>query len=253
MAFEIDLQGKVALVTGAGRGIGAGIAAALGAAGALTVCSSRTEPEISATAAKIQAAGGDADAIAFDLSGESAPELVRQVVGRHGSVDIVVHAAGNQVRRSTLEFSLKEFDAVLDLHLRAAFTLSKEAVAHMVDTGSGGSVIFIGSMTSSHLGHPTTVAYNVAKSGLLGLARTIAVEFAHYGVRANVVLPGFIATKMASEVSETPERQRLTARLPLGRYGMPSELGGLAVLLASEQASYITGQAISVDGGWSVA
>lgn len=253
MAFEIDLKGKIALVTGGGRGIGAAIAEALSGAGALSVIASRTEGEIAAVADRIRSAGGAADAIPFTVSGESAGALVGEVIERHGALDVLVHAAGNQVRKPTLEFSLEDFDRVLDVHLRAAFALSKAAVSHMVEAGAGGSIILIGSMTSEHLGHPTTVAYNVAKAGLLGLTRTLAVEFASAKVRANAILPGYISTRQASEVIETPERRALTARTPMSRYGMPSELGALAVLLASNHASYITGEAIAVDGGWSVA
>jgi len=251
--LEVDLKGKVALVTGGGRGIGAGIAAALAEAGALTVCSSRTESELSAVAHRIRSAGGSADVIVFSLTGESAPTLVREVVARHGAIDVLVHAAGNQVRKPTLDFSLEDFDAVLDVHLRAAFTLCREAVAHMVKGGSGGSIILIGSMTSVHLGHPSTIAYNAAKSGLLGLVRTLAVEFAHAGVRANIIEPGFITSAMASQVSESAERRKITERTPMGRYGTPEEVGPIAALLASDQARYITGQAVRVDGGWSVA
>ena len=252
MAFEIDLDGKVALVTGGGRGIGAAITEALSGAGALSVLR-RTEGEIATVADRIRSAGGEADTIPFTVSGESAASLVREVIRRHGALDVLVHAAGNQVQRPTLEFSLEEFDLVLDVHLRAAFALSQAAVSHMVEAGTGGSIILIGSMTSEHLGHPTTVAYNVAKSGLLGLARTLAVEFASARVPRTSSFLASSTPRWPMRRPSHPRSRALTARTPMKRYGMPSELGALAVLLASDHASYITGEAIVVDGGWSVA
>lgn len=240
---------KTALVTGGGRGIGAASARALAAAGFRVVLASRSEDELRAVAGEI---GNAAHVLPWDLGGESGAALVEACLRAYGRLDVLVHAAGNQVRKPTAEFTLDDWDSVMDVHLRAAFTLGQAALAHMGARG-GGSIVFVGSMTSKRLGHPSTVAYAAAKSGLLGLARTLAVEYAGVGVRVNTVLPGFIASAMADEVAETPQRKALTARIPQGRYGTGDDVAEVVAFLAGDGARYVTGETISVDGGWSVA
>ena len=117
----------------------------------------------------------------------------------------------------------------------------------------GGAIVFVGSLTGERLGLPTTAGYAAAKSGLLGLMRTFAVALAPYGVRVNTLIPGFVATELTRDVDGTPERARLTRRVPLGRLGEPADLAGPAVFLASPAAAYVTGATLTVDGGWSVA
>lgn len=253
MAMTIDLNGRVALVTGGGRGIGAALAEALAAAGATVAVTSRNATELRKVVEEMHRCSGKAQAYPRDLAGEGAIGLVEEVVHDHGGLHVLVHAAGNQVRKPTLDFTLADWDSIFDLHLRSGFILAQAAVRVMLDQPERGSIIFIGSMTSERLGHPGTVAYNAAKAGVLGLARTFAVEFGVNGIRTNTVLPGFVHSAMAAEVSASPERKALTSRVPIGRYGIPEELGGLVVFLASESAGYITGEAIAVDGGWSVA
>lgn len=250
---DCDLSGKVALLTGGGRGIGAGIAMAMGRAGARTVLVARSRSELENQVDLIREAGGEAEGIPWDITADNAGKLVGEVIRRTGGLDVLVHAAGNQVRKETAAFGLGDLDKVLDLHLRAALVLCQATVAHMRQAGRPGSLLLVGSMTSWRLGHPGTVGYNMAKSGILGLMRTLAVEFGQYQIRCNALLPGFIRSAMAAEVEASPERRALTERIPAGRYGTPEDLGGIAVLLASEKASYITGAAIPVDGGWSVA
>lgn len=253
LPFCVDLTGKVALVTGASRGLGAAIAASLSAAGAKVVLTSRSETALRYEAGRIRANGGKADAEPWDVSGEGASGLVDAVVRHQGRLDILVHAAGNQIRKPTLEWALSDWDEIFAVHLRAAFVLAQEAIRHMTALGDGGSIIFVGSMTSHRLGHPSTVGYNAAKAGLLGLARTLAVEFATSKIRVNTILPGFIETDMTAEVAQVFERESLVSRTPVGRYGRPAEVGGLAVFLCSDLASYMTGVAVTVDGGWSAA
>lgn len=250
--MSTDLTGRVCLVTGGGRGIGAASARALARAGATVVLSSRDRERLELAAAEIVGAGGRAEVLPCDLSGESAAALVDETVERHGRLDVLVHAAGNQIRKPTAEFTLADWDAVMDVHLRAGFVLAQTAARHMVARGSG-AVVFVGSMTSERLGHPSTVAYAAAKSGLLGLARTLAVEYAADGVRVNTVLPGFIDTDMAAQVTETPQRRALVSRVPQGRYGEPDEVGDVVAFLAGDGARYVTGETVTVDGGWSVA
>lgn len=249
---DFRLDNRVALVTGGGRGIGAAIARGLAEAGAHVVTSARDAAQLEAVATEIRAAGGSADAQPWDLSGEGARGLVEATVVRYGRLDILVHAAGNQIRASALEFRLADWDAVIDLHLRAAFLLAQSAAARMA-AGGGGSILFIGSLTSEHLGNPNTVAYAAAKAGVQGLMRTFAVELAPFGIRVNTLAPGFIGTEMTRDIDELPARKALTGRTPQGRLGEPSDVAGAAVFLASDAAGYLTGQTVTVDGGWSAA
>ena len=254
MSTLFDLHDRVAIVTGAGRGLGSGIAQALADAGAQVVLVSRSEDQLETVQAQITASGGAAQVLAWDLGeGTSAPDLVAQVVGQFGRLDVVVHAAGNMVRRPALDFPAADWDAVIGLHLRAAFLLAQATARHLTTAGRGGSIILVGSLTSQRVGIRDTVAYGSAKSGLMGLMRTLAVEWAPHGVRVNMIAPGFVPTALTATVDDNPERRALLARIPLGRPGTPEDLGGTAVFLASDASGYITGEAITVDGGWSVA
>jgi 2-deoxy-D-gluconate 3-dehydrogenase len=254
MSTLFDLHDRVAMVTGAGRGLGSGIAKALAAAGAQVVLVSRSEDQLETVQAQITASGGAAQVLAWDLGeGTSAPDLVAQVLRRFGRLDVVVHAAGNMVRRPALDFPAADWDSVIGLHLRAAFLLGQATARHLTTAGRGGSIILVGSLTSQRVGIRDTVAYGSAKSGLMGLMRTLAVEWAPHGVRVNMIAPGFVPTALTATVDDNPERHALLARIPLGRPGTPEDLGGTAVFLASDASGYITGEAITVDGGWSVA
>lgn len=253
--FQLD--GKVALVTGGGRGLGRGIALALAAAGATVVASSRGAEqldEVAATAATTGAAG-TVDPFPFDLGdGGRAAELVDTTIGRHGQLDVLVHAAGNMARHPAASFPVADFDRVVGLHLRAAFLLAQAGGNHMIARGQGGSIILIGSMTSQRFGAPNALAYAAAKSGLLGLMRVLTVEWGGHGIRVNTIAPGFFeTTAMTADVDQTPERQAVHARIPLGHLGELDALGGTAVYLASDASRYVSGEVVTVDGGWSVA
>lgn len=248
-----SLDGRVALVTGGGRGLGRGMAVALAGAGAAVVVASRSVQELDETLALIDESGGAASAVASDLSDPAAAKvLIDEVVSRHGRVDVLVHAAGNQVRRPALEITAAEWDSIQALHLRAAFLLAQAAGAHMVPQGSG-SIVFVGSMTSERVGIENIAPYAAAKSGLLGLTRTLAVEWGALGVRVNTIAVGFFPTAMSADVDADPRRQALAARIPMGRVGTPADLAGPVVFLASDASAYVTGQCLAVDGGWTVA
>ncbi len=251
---SFGLHGRTALVTGASRGIGAGVAAAMALAGARVVLVGRGAEGLARTRDSILAAGGRADVLTWDIGcGDTATDLFAAAEHLSGPVDNLVHAAGNQVRTPALELRAEDWDAVLGLHLRAAFLLAQAFARRLTERATGGGVVFIGSLTSQRLGLPDIAAYAAAKSGLLGLARTLAVEWAPHGIRVNTVLPGFVATEMTRDVDNTPQRQALTMRAPLGRLGTPADIGAAAVFLAADAAGFITGETLTVDGGWSVA
>jgi NAD(P)-dependent dehydrogenase (short-subunit alcohol dehydrogenase family) len=254
MSTLFDLHDRVALVTGGGRGLGGGVAKALAAAGAEVVLTSRNEDQLAGTAAEITAAGGTARTLAWDLGdGSSAPDLVDEAIRRAGRIDVLVHAAGNMVRRPAADLPAADWDSVVGLHLRGAFLLAQAVARHLRQAERPGSIVLVGSLTSQRVGIPGAVAYASAKSGLMGLMRTLAVEWAPHGIRVNAIAPGFFPTAMTASADATPARRALLDRVPMGRLGTPDDLGGTAVYLASDASAYVTGEAITVDGGWSVA
>jgi NAD(P)-dependent dehydrogenase (short-subunit alcohol dehydrogenase family) len=223
-------------------------------AGARVVLVGRGEEALAGVRDSIGAAGGTAEILPWDLAtGDTAAELITAAEDLAGPVDTLVHAAGNQVRSPALDFRAEDWDAILGLHLRSAFLLAQSLGRGLVDRSAPGSIVFIGSLTSQRLGLPGIAAYAAAKSGLLGLARTLAAEWAPYRIRVNTVLPGFVATEMTRDVDGTPERDALTMRAPLRRLGAPADIGAAAVYLASGAAGFVTGETITVDGGWSIA
>ena len=243
-----------AIVTGAGSGIGAGIAAALARKGIRPLLIGRREDALARTREAIRQQGFDADPLAWDIGrGDDAKALLEHVETAFGPVDTLVHAAGNQFRSPAVEFPPDQWDTILGLHLRAAFLLAQAAGQRMIDSGRGGSLVFIGSLTSERLGMPNTVAYAAAKSGLLGIMRTLAVEWAPHSIRSNAILVGFVATEMTRDVDQQPARKALTSRAPMGRLGTPDDIGEAAAYLASDAARFVTGTCLTVDGGWSIA
>jgi NAD(P)-dependent dehydrogenase (short-subunit alcohol dehydrogenase family) len=248
-----ELAGKTALVTGGGRGLGRGMAVALGEAGAGVAVASRTPEQVDETVELIRAAGGTAWALPGAIGDPAADEaLVDEVAGVAGGVDILVHAAGHQVRRPSLELTVEEWDGILAVHLRSAFWLARSAAWHMA-RGAGGSIVFIGSLTGERVGIPGIAPYAAAKTGLLGVMRTLAVEWAEHGIRVNTILPGFYVTELTRDVQDQPARKQFVGRAPQGRQGTPDDLGGAVIFLASDASAYVTGQTLTVDGGWSVA
>ncbi len=245
---------RLALVTGGGSGIGAGVALALARTGITPVLVGRRTEALAQVQGHIRELGVDAHAVAWDIgNGDSAGQLVEHIELTLGAVDVLVHAAGNQHRSPALEFPMAEWDAIHGLHLRAAFCLSQAVGRSLVAAGRPGSLIFIGSMTSERLGLPDIVAYAAAKSGLLGVMRTLAVEWAPHRIRSNAILVGFVDTEMTRDVAQLPARRALISRVPLGSTGSPDDIGQAAAFLTSPSARYVTGSCLTVDGGWSVA
>lgn len=249
MVNNFSLDGRRALITGAGRGLGRAMAEGLAAAGAQVALISRTSTEIAATAAAIgeRAVAHPADvSSSTDMAGLL--DSVEDELG--GGVDIILHAAGIQHRAPAEQFDRAHWERILGTNLTAPFLLSQELGRRQIQRGRGGSHIFIGSLTS-HISIPDVVAYTASKSGVYGVVRGLSTEWARHGIRVNGIGPGYFRTQLTEAVFEDPERrQRMLDRIPMQRFGNPEDLAGAAVFLASPAAGYVTGQLLMVDGGW---
>jgi 2-deoxy-D-gluconate 3-dehydrogenase len=248
-----DLTGRVAVVTGANTGIGQGIAVALAQAGADVAAVGRSPAD--ETAAQIRALGRKCELVQADLS-SIAPvgDVVAQVVEKLGGLHILVNNAGIIRRADAVDFTEEDWDAVVDTNLKSVFFLSQAAGRHMVAnheaTGQRGKIVNIASMLSFQ-GGIRVPSYTASKSGVAGLTKLLACEWASKGVNVNAIAPGYIATNntAALQADETRNRQILE-RIPENRWGSPADMGGAAVFLASGAADYIQGHILAVDGGW---
>lgn len=253
MAAILDLfrlDGKVALVTGAGQGLGQGMALALAEAGADIAGLDRGTSE--QTAAAVRALGRSYQQVVCDLRAASVTELgqiVTDTVQALGRLDILVNNAGIIRRAPALEFSEADWDDVLQINLKAAFFLCQAAGRVMAQQGSG-KIINIASMLSFQ-GGVIVPSYTAAKSGIAGLTRALANEWAALGVNVNAIAPGYMATDNTAALRANPERApSILARIPAGRWGTPDDLRGAVVFLASPASDYLHGAIIPVDGGW---
>jgi NAD(P)-dependent dehydrogenase (short-subunit alcohol dehydrogenase family) len=247
---QFKLAGKVALVAGASRGLGRGMALALGEAGANISLVARTNPSLEETAGMIEAGGSAAHGIPADLSqtGES-ERAVRETVDRFGRLDILVNSIGAQVRKPALEMGEKDWEYLMGINLKAVYFLGQAAAKEMMKAKMG-KIINITSLTS-FIGIPNISIYGASKGGILTLTRHWAVEWARYNINVNAIGPGYFKTAMSAELFNDPEKLKwLHSRIPMGRTGLPEDLGGAVVFLASDASNYITGQVINVDGGW---
>jgi 2-deoxy-D-gluconate 3-dehydrogenase len=247
-AFRLDE--KVALVTGAGRGLGQAMAVGLAEAGANIAGLYLTRYE--ETQAQVEALGRRFLPLQCDLREATVArlnEVVGQVVGEMGGLDILVNNAGIIRRAPALEFSEEYWDDVIQINLKALFFLSQAAARVMAEQG-GGKIINIASMLSFQ-GGILVPSYTAAKSGVAGLTRALANEWAAQGINVNAIAPGYIATDNTAPLRADPQRsQAILARIPVGRWGEPADLKGVAVFLASAAADYMHGAIVPVDGGW---
>lgn len=248
MTNLFDLTGKMAVVTGANTGIGQGIAVALAEAGADVALVGRSPAE--ETADRIEAIGRRAALIAADLSTIAPVQaVVDQALAALGGLDILVNNAGIIRRADAVDFTEADWDAVMETNLKSVFFLCQAAGRHMIAQGSG-KIINIASMLSFQ-GGIRVPSYTASKSGVAGLTKLLANEWAGKGVNVNAIAPGYIATNntAALQADETRNRQILE-RIPAGRWGGPADLGGAAVFLASSASDYVQGHILAVDGGW---
>ncbi len=244
------LEGKTALITGASKGLGKAMAVALAAEGARIALASRNEEHLNAVAAGILAAGGAADVFVADVMKESdVRRLEREVLATCGAVHILVNNAGINVRKQLTEFTLEEWNSVLDTNLTSVFLMCRSFVPHMKGGGYGRVI----NMTSimSWVSLPGRAAYSASKSALLGLTRALALEVAPDGITVNGISPGPFGTEMNTALMQNPEvNAQFLSKIPVGRWGRVEEIGQLAVYLCSEDAGFITGTDILIDGGW---
>ena len=247
-----DLTGRTALITGAGRGIGLALAQGLAEHGADVALVARTREQLDAAREGIQArTGRRAWAFPFDLGATDRIDgLFTRVLKAGGGVDILVNCAGTTVRGPSEEVSVGSFYKVMDVNLTSALLLSQRLCRHCREIGKGGRIINIGSL-ACHAGRPTITPYACSKMGLLGLTKTLAVEWAEYGINVNAIGPGYVATELTAPLKADPDFNKwVLSKTPLGRWSEPEDLVGTAVLLASRGGEFITGQIFYVDGGW---
>lgn len=244
-----DLTGKVAVITGAGRGLGQGMAVALAEAGADIVGVQRSAMDD--TAAAVEKMGRRFLQLRLDVAERGTPaQVVDSALGHFGRLDILVNNAGIIRRVEVVDLQDEDWDAVLNVNLSAALWLSQSAARHWMESGSGGKVINIASMLSFQ-GGIRVAGYTASKSGLLGLTRLLANEWAPHGINVNAIAPGYFRTDNTRALQDDEKRNaEILARIPAGRWGEPGDLGGAAVFLASAASDYVHGTVLPVDGGW---
>ena len=243
-----DLSGQVAVVTGANTGLGQAIAVALAAAGAKIVAVGRSSMD--ETEAAVRKTGAGFHAIKADLGSiEPVKAIVDETVVVFGKLDILVNNAGIIRRAEAIDFTEADWDAVMDINLKSVFFLSQAAARHMLDRGSG-KIINIASLLSFQ-GGIRIPSYTASKSGLAGLTRLLACEWAGKGINVNAIAPGYFVTNNTAALRDDADRSAaILARIPAGHWGDPAQLGGAAVFLASQASDYVHGIVLPVDGGW---
>ncbi len=244
-----DLRGKVAIVTGCNTGLGQGMAVALGQAGADIVGVNRSNA--AATGDAVSAAGRRYVDVRADLGSiADVPRIVAEALAAFGHIDILVNNAGIIRRADALDFTERDWDEVIDTNLKTAFFLAQAVAKQFVAQGGGGKIINIASMLSFQ-GGVRVPSYTASKSGVLGLTRLLACEWAKRGINVNAIAPGYMETNNTEALRADVQRNRaILDRIPAERWGTPADLAGAVVFLASAASNYVHGHTLAVDGGW---
>ena len=246
---KFNLTGKVAIVTGATRGLGQGMALGLAEAGASIVgVGSSGSHE---TKELIEKAGGKYVGVQADLfSTELIGNIIDTAVQEYGKLDILVNNAGIIRREDAINFTEKDWDDVVDINLKTVFFMSQAAAKQFISQGTGGKIINIASMLSFQ-GGIRVPSYTASKSGVMGLTKLLANEWAKYNINVNAIAPGYMSTDVTAVLQADPVRNReILGRIPAGRWGAPEDLAGPVVFLSSDASNYINGYTVAVDGGW---
>ena len=245
-----DLTGKVALVTGAGRGLGRTFAAALASAGADVALASRTQADLDETAAEVERHGRRALIVPTDVTVvEQVEAMVAATLGHFGQIDILVNNAGMNIRKPVTEIGIDEWDRVLDLNLRSYFLVARAVGRHMVERRAGRVINVTSILAAGALANQGP--YATSKGGVTQLSKVLAIEWAPYNITVNCIGPTYFETDLTRPLYQDPERKSfIESRTPMGRWGQPEELAGAVIYLASDASSFVTGQTIFVDGGW---
>jgi NAD(P)-dependent dehydrogenase (short-subunit alcohol dehydrogenase family) len=245
--YLFDLSGKTAVVTGGGRGLGKGVATGLAEAGANVVLVGNIEEDLKKTHSELAL---NSNYYVLDVRDTQAVEnMIQDVVSTQGSIDILVNAAGVQVRKPFLEITEEEYDFVLDVNLKSTFLLSQTVIPVMKEQGRG-KIVNFASLTSA-IGIRNVAPYVASKGGVAQLTKALALEFAEDGIQVNAIGPGYYKTEISKELFQDKENvNKLLSRIPMNRTGEPKDLAGTAIFLSSSASDYITGQTIYVDGGW---
>jgi NAD(P)-dependent dehydrogenase (short-subunit alcohol dehydrogenase family) len=246
----MELKGRVALITGASRGLGKAMALALAPAGIRLALVARDMEQLGAVAAEARKLGTEAEIFRTDIADEAQVlQLERDVIQKFGPVDILINNAGINIRKLCVEYTLAEWNSVMTTNLTSAFLLCRSFVPHMKGRGYGRII----NMTSimAHISLPQRTAYSASKAGLLGFTKCLALELAREGVTVVAISPGPFATEMTVPIINDPAKsEQFMSHTPMRRWGDPKDIGKLALFLCSEDASFITGTDIAIDGGW---
>ena len=244
-----SLKGKTAIVTGANTGLGQGMAIALAEAGANIVGVARRE--MTETEALVKEKGAEFLPVIADLlTLEPIERIIKEAVERFGQIDILVNNAGIIRREDAVDFTVEDWDDVLNTNLKTLYFLSQAAAKQFIAQGHGGKIINVASMLS-YQGGIRVPAYTASKHGVMGVTKSMANEWAKYGINVNAIAPGYMVTNNTEKLRNDPQRSNeILGRIPAGRWGMPADMGGTAVYLASAASDYVHGFTVAVDGGW---